>query len=267
MALVKVDFFSQSLRRLVTFNALVPSDAPDEWKVGSEHHYRRETKTLYLLHGFTGSCNDWLHNGTVRTLSVKYNLAIIMPSGENSFYVDAAGTGRAYGQYIGQELVAYTGKLFGLSGKREDTFIAGLSMGGFGALRNALKYNRTFGKAAALSSALIVNGIKNMKPGTDNVVADYDYYASAFGALTRLDDSESNPEYLVTRLLQNKEVFPELYIACGKDDFLIQENREFKAYLDKNGVSAHYIEDDGIHDWAYWNKHIEPAIQWMLGEE
>lgn len=266
MALIKADFFSQSLKRVVPINVLIPNDLPDELKIGNERYYEREPKTLYLLHGYTVCCNEWLLNSMIYELSGKYNLAVVMPSGDNSFYIDGIGAGKLYGEYTGRELVSYTKKLFGLSAKREDTFIAGLSMGGFGALRNALKYNHTFSKVAALSSALIVNNIKNMKEGFADQIADYHYYKSVFRDLTTLDTSDSNPEYLLSELVKNSDEIPEIYMACGTEDFLINENREFKAFLDKHGISVNYVEGEGVHDWVYWNRHLEPAIRWMLNE-
>ena len=266
MALINVDFFSQSLSRMTSFKMLLPNDLPDVLKIGSERHYQRETKTLYLLHGYSCHNIDWLLNSAITLLSGKYNLAVVFPSGENSFYVDGKGTGKAYGQYIGDELVDYTRKVFGLSACAEDTFIGGLSMGGFGALRNALRYNHTFGKAFALSSALIIHNIENMQENMKDVIADYDYYHAVFGDLTKLDDSDANPEYLVKNILRGNDTIPELYMACGKNDFLIEENRAFKAFLDAQNVPVKYTESAGVHDWLFWNEYLEPSIQWLLGE-
>lgn len=258
MAFAKVDFFSQSLKRVTTFYALIPNDSPDLKNNGP-------FKTLYLLHGYSGGNADWLLNSAISDLSNRYNLAVIMPSGENSFYLDSKGTGKAYGQFTGCELVDYTRRLFNLSKNREDTFTGGLSMGGFGALHTAIKYNRTFGKTFALSSALIINGIKNMKEGEGNGVADYDYYYSTFGDLTKLDESENNPEFLVKSHLKAGEPLPEIYMSCGTEDFLLEANREFKAFLEKSGVPFEYTEAPGVHDWYYWNAHLEPALKWLTG--
>ena len=126
MALAKMDFHSNSLSRIVCFNILLPDGLSNEQK--------SRMKTLYLLHGYCGNHNDWLVYSRISELSTKYNLAVVMPSGENSFYVDGIGEGRYFGQYIGKELVEYTRMVFGLSMKQKDTFIGGLSMGGFGAL-------------------------------------------------------------------------------------------------------------------------------------
>lgn len=263
MAVMKVSFNSQMLSRGVEFNLILPNDSIEVMIAGNEN-YNREMKTLYLLHGFGGNCNDWLYGSLVQELAGKYNLAIVMPSGENSFYLDGKGVGRAYGQFIGRELVDYTRKTFGLSNKKEDTFIAGLSMGGFGAIRNGLKYNDIFGKVVGLSSALIVNEIKNQEPGFKNQVADYDYYANTFGDLSKLEESENNPEYLIKKIKNENRQVPSIFMACGTEDFLLEENRAFNEFLLKEDVEINYNESSGTHDWKFWNEYFEKAINWLL---
>jgi putative tributyrin esterase len=190
-----------------------------------------------------------------------------MPAGENSFYLNGKGVGRGYETFTAEELPSYCQKTFGLSDKPEDNFIGGLSMGGFGAIHTALKYPERFGKMFGLSSALIVNGIKGMKPGEKNDIADYDYYAQIFGNLDQLDDSENNPEYLVTERRKKGETIQPIFMACGTEDFLLNENHEFRDFLEKEGVKVTYKESTGIHEWKFWNEYLEPAIQWLLDVE
>ena len=161
-------------------------------------------------------------------------------------------------------LVNYIKATFGLCTNREDTYIGGLSMGGFGAIHTALKYNDTFSKAFALSSALIIHDIKNRDESFSNGVADYYYYGSVFGNLNYLEKSENNPEELVRRLKNNSEVIPSIFMACGKQDFLIEQNRAFHKFLIENDINVDYKEDDGSHDWEFWNKYLEKSIEWLL---
>lgn len=263
MAIMKINFSSKMLMRMVEFNLILPNDLP-EWMTVGNKYYDREIKTLYLLHGFGGNCNDWLYGSLVQELSIKYNLAIVMPSGENSFYLDGKGTGKLYGEFIGKELVEYIRRVFRLSDKRENTFIGGLSMGGFGAIRSALKYNDTFGKAFGLSSALIVNEIKNQRQGFKNEVADYDYFSSIFGDLSKLEESENNPEYLIKKLKSKNRQLPAIFMVCGTEDFLLEKNREFYKFLSKEDVKVNYEESEGTHDWKFWNGYFEKAICWLL---
>lgn len=146
----------------------------------------------------------------------------------------------------------------------EDTFIGGFSMGGFGAIHSGLVHPEAFGKMIGLSSALICDGIKGMKPGTHNPVANYAYYRQTFGDLEHLDESMNNPKYVVKRRLENGEKIQPIFMACGSEDFLVEANRDFRDFLLKNGVDVTYKESPGVHDWNFWNEYIEPAICWAL---
>jgi S-formylglutathione hydrolase FrmB len=263
MAFTQIDFYSESLKRTVTFNALIPNDLMEFMKKDNKY-YERPMKTLYLLHGYSASNKDWLFGSRIQELSLQYNLAVIFPTGENSFYVDASRTDAAFGTFVGKELVEYTRKLFRLSEKREDTFIGGLSMGGFGAIRNGLKYSETFGKIVGLSSALIIHNIKNKTEGFVDGIADYYYYTSVFGSLDKLEESDNNPETIINNLIKEEKDIPGIYMACGTEDFLIQENRVFQAFLQSKQVKVDYIEDAGVHDWDFWNRYLEPSIQWLI---
>lgn len=263
MAVFQVDFFSQALAKSTCFHMVLPNDVPPMMRENNVN-YNRKMKTLFLLHGFSGSSKDWLLGSSVQELSIKYNMAVIMPSGDNSFYLDGKGTGRAYGKFVGSELVEYVRKTFNLAMVKEDTFIGGLSMGGFGAIHTGLSYPETFGKIVGLSSALIIHNIKNIKEGFKDGIADYDYYNLVFGDLSQLENSENNPEYLIKKLKSEGQAIPPIYMACGTEDFLIEENRKFYQFLQDEAVDAHYIESPGLHDWKFWNDYLEPSIEWLL---
>jgi len=263
MALIQTDFYSKTLSKVCNFNMILPNDIIPEMTIGNEC-YDRKMKTLYLLHGYSGSSKDWLLGSSIQEMAMKYNLAVVMPCGDNSFYLDGRGTGRAYCEYSGKELIEYTRETFGLSDKKEDTFIGGYSMGGFGALHTGLSYPETFHKIIALSSALIVHNIENMKEDTRDEIADYDYYTSTFGELKRLDSSLNNPEYQISRLKKEGKTIPPIFMACGSEDFLIEPNRAFHEFLMKEEIKVEYHETTGIHNWTFWNQYLEPAIKWML---
>lgn len=264
MALFQVDFYSKALAKTTCFHVILPNDVLPEMIAGNDN-YNRNMKTLYLLHGYSGSSKDWLLGSLVQELAIKYNIAVLMPSGDNSFYLDGKGTGKAFCQFVGKELVEYTRKVFGLSDRKEDTYISGLSMGGFGAIHTGLAYPDTFGKLVGLSSALIIHTIANIKEDHQDFIADYHYYASTFGPLEQLIHSVNNPEYLIRKLKEENKAIPSIYMACGTEDFLIEENRAFHKFLATEGVEVTYIESPGIHNWEYWNRYLEPSIQWLLG--
>lgn len=267
MALLQTHYLSKVMERIVTFHMYLPNDTNPEILKGNPH-YKRETKTLYLLHGYSGNTTDWITGSNAMEISRKYNIAIVMPSGENSFYINRPGTGNAYETFIVEELNSYVSRTFGLSNKPQDVIIGGLSMGGFGAMRLAIKYNHTYGVAFGLSSALIIDDLKNRtKENIDEMpvkLADYYYYRSIFGDLSKLDESETNPEYLVKQKVERNEKIPPIFMACGTEDTLLKQNRKFKEFLSDKGVDVVYKESKGIHDWTFWNEYLETAVLWAI---
>lgn len=265
MATGLIEFRSAALARPAKFRFVCPNDVPP-FMVGANPHYQRPMKTLYLLHGFNAGCMDWMEGSDVGALARQYNLMIFFPEGDNSFYLDRPGTGRKYATFIGKELVDYTRKMFTLSEQKEDTFIGGYSMGGFGALHTALTYPDTFGKVFALSSALIIHNVANMQPGTADAMADYDYYFYTFGDPKQVLESSANPEYLIKRLLNQGKALPEIYMAIGTEDFLYTENQVFRNFLTENHVRFTYEEGPGTHDFGFWSPYCAKGIAWLLGE-
>lgn len=171
MACGNFQYRSECLSRTVDFAIILPNDVQKEWRAMNSH-LQRPMKTLILLHGYSDNCNNWMYNSLINGLAAKYNLAILCPSGDNSFYLDGQQTGSKYATYVGRKLVDYARKTFGLSEKPEDMFIGGYSMGSFGAIHTALQFNHTFSKAFAFSSALIMHSIENMQPGDENPAAN-----------------------------------------------------------------------------------------------
>ncbi|HEX2947317.1 MAG TPA: alpha/beta hydrolase-fold protein [Clostridia bacterium] len=257
MSIIQVEFLSTCLRRQVSFKAILPLEKP-----GIRTLERRNLKTLYLLHGYMGHCMDWLADSCIHELAQRHDMAVIMPSGENSFYVDNPDYENYFGQFIGEELIGFTRALFPLSEKREDTLIGGFSMGGFGAIRNGLKYSDVFGSIIALSSALITDKLAAADMDFTKTPESEKYYIKTFGRLDQLEGSDNDPKALAKKAADSKVSFPGLYMACGTEDFLLEDNRVFKRYLDKLGVPFTYVEDPGSHDWKFWNPHIEKALDW-----
>jgi len=267
MAVLSVNYFSKALSKSTEFEMVLPNDLPPEMTEGNPA-YSRNMKTFYLLHGFTGSSKDWLMGSSIQDIAVKYNLAVVMPSGDNSFYLDGKGTGRAYGRFVGEELIEYTRKVFQLSGKREDTYIGGYSMGGFGAIHTGFAYPDRFQGIFALSSALIIHAIKGMSEDFSDGMADYDYYRYIFGDLDDVENSRNNPEVLIKDLLARKADPLRLYMACGTEDFLLENNRAFYQFLkEQNYREMIYKESEGTHNWEFWDAYLEPAVQWLLEDD
>ena len=263
MSNIQVEFFSNSLIRPVAFEMYLPNDFRPDMSRQSNSYYDRNCKTVFVLHGYTGWGKGW---DILYELAEKYNFALVFPSGENSFYLDSEATAGKYGTFVGSELIEYIRKTFCLCRSREDTFISGLSMGGFGALHTGLAYPDTFGKIAALSSALIIHGISSMKPGENNTVANYYYYRNCFGDLENLIESDNNPETLVKKLIQQGHNIPKIYMACGTEDFLLADNRSFHDFLTAQKVNVEYFETSGGHDMAFWDEYFAKGFEWMAGD-
>lgn len=260
MAFFNVRFFSNELERPVAFEMYIPNDPRTYLHQEPGPYADRPMKVLFNLHGYTGSGSI----GGITNLCDHYNFAVVAPNGDNAFWLDGQSRAHNYGRLVGIELVDYIRKTFGLAMRPEDTYVMGLSMGGFGSIRTALRYPDRFGKLGAMSSALLVNGLIGMKKENEKRPGDFAYYTECFGDLDKLAESESNPEYLVKRILAEGGKMPQMYICCGTEDFLIENNREFHAFLDKQGVEHIYRESAGGHDVVYWGENSEKIIKWMF---
>lgn len=261
MALIQVNFISKSLMRTVPLNVILPIDKftfP-----GIPEKKAEPYKTLYLLHGIFGNYTDWLSGTNIQRWADEKDLAVVMPSGDNMFYVDQKESQNYYGEFIGKEIVDITRKMFPLSHKREDTFIAGLSMGGYGAIRNGLKYHNTYGYIAGLSSALLIDGIENRTNDAPFFAERRDYAEHVFGDLEKVKESDMNPKWLVKKLVEAEAELPKIYLACGTEDSLLETNRAFRDFLQDTGVDMTYEEEPGGHDWDFWNRNIKKVIDWL----
>ena len=187
------------------------------------------------------------------------------PSGDNFFYLDQPWNCNLYGEFIGRELVEFTRKSFPLSHRREDTFIGGLSMGGFGAMRNGLKYHDTFGSIISLSGAFILNESVLTKVENPKFPAESEEFKHAcFGPdLREALNSDSNPQVLVERLAEEKAEFPEIYIACGDQDSLLGPNKAFSELLEKHGIPHTFEVGPGSHEWDFWDTYLKRALDWL----
>lgn len=259
MAVIKLNYLSKCLMRTIDINVILPVDCLNMDTMEYENH--APFKTLYLLHGIFGDQNDWLYGTRIQKWANERHLCVVMPSGENMFYVNNEFTHNYYSKFIGEELVTITRKMFPLSTNKEDTFIAGLSMGGYGAIINGLKYNDTFGYVAGLSSALIIDDWINCKQPILNVPDIKKYYENIFGDLTKIKGSDK--DYMA--LVENKNIadLPHMYICVGTEDFLLKNNRDYRDFLIKKGIDVTYEEGPGGHEWDFWDKYILKVLDWL----
>ncbi len=262
MAFIQMNVMSGSLMRTVPVNVILPADKLPVPGMPPRPEGKR-FKTLYLLHGVFGSYIDWVNGTRIQRWAEEKDLAVVMPSGDNAFYVDRPGSMNNYGQFVGKELVELTRRMFPLSHEREDTFIGGLSMGGYGAMRNGLKYSDTFGYIVSLSGALHVESIAARTDDRGSFLESRSYGEACFGDLTKLVGSDMDPKALVKGLRKAGKPVPRIYMACGVDDGLLTANREMAAFLKEQGVSVTYVEGPGAHEWDFWDRYIKKAIDWL----
>jgi len=224
-------------------------------------------KTLYLLHGFMGNCNDWLHGSLIEEMSMQFGIAVVMPDGVNGFYVDQPNSGIRGSEFIGRELVDVTRLAFPLSDKREDTLIAGLSMGGYGALYNSLRHSDVFGHAIALSAPIkIIRSESEHEPKDIGFKQTLGYFEALHGDLAGVEETDRNIALHAKRALDSGRPITDLYIACGYNDSLVPENRLLHEELRDIGFPHTYEEGPGTHEWAFWNEYLRRGLVRALGE-
>ncbi len=258
MVLFRGDVKCKSLQRRTSISVILPSDNI-HFLQDTEEIVPQPYKTLYLLHGLYGSDDIFLANTSIQKFAEDNGIAIVIPCGENSFYVDNVNSHAYYGEYVGQELLDITRNIFPLSHEREDTFIAGFSMGGYGAIRNGLKYSQNFSKIGMISSALITDDIVNYT-SDDNVLRSRQFYESIFGNLDELEGSDMDPKALIDSC---KDI-PDIFMACGVDDFLYGKNADFYEFLKSRDVNVRFVEASGEHTWEFCDEYIKEFIKTLV---
>ncbi len=258
MVLFRGDVKCKSLQRRTSISVILPSDNI-HFLQDTEEIVPQPYKTLYLLHGLYGSDDIFLANTSIQKFAEDNGIAIVIPCGENSFYLDNVNAHAYYGEYVGQELLDITRNIFPLSDKRDDTFIAGFSMGGYGAIRNGLKYSHNFSKIGMISAALITDDIINYTDD-DNVLRSKQFYESVFGNLNNVKGSDADPKYLI----DNCDDIPDIFMACGVNDFLFDKNIDFYEFLKSKNIDCEFIQAPGEHTWEFCDKYIKEFIKTLM---
>lgn len=257
MAFIEFRFFSKAIRTSVTVNVILPEVAKTEEGIGN---IQGTYKTLWLLHGLNGNQNSWIENTAIERYARTRDLAVVMPCVDRSWYTDTA-YGAGYFTFVTEELPAVCRSYFrGMSDKREDNLVIGLSMGGYGALKCALTYPERYGYVAALSGALDIT--RKGRPYS------LEEWRGIFGFdLKSADELENTPHdlfYLTRENRKNARVFPKAYLWCGTEDALIKVNRAYRDLLTELEIPHLYEESEGTHNWKYWDERIVSALDYLL---
>ena len=245
MALLHTNFFSSTLGMQCGMDVILPQRRND-----------RGWPTLWLLHGLSDDHTCWQRRTSIERYADSLEIAVIMPAVHRSFYSDMCH-GLPYERFVADELPEVARALFHLASQREENFVAGLSMGGYGAFKLALKYPARYAAAASFSGALDVAArwesaqhgsdmrlIFGENPsGTDNDI---------FHLAKKLSSDSTQPR-------------PRLFQSCGTEDGLLKDNHLFRDHALGLGFDLDYSEGPGNHNWAYWDAQIQLALPWLLG--
>ncbi|GGF87919.1 tributyrin esterase [Paenibacillus albidus] len=257
MALIECKFYSEVLGLNTSMTVILPQQTTTQ--IGMSNVARGTLHpVLYLLHGLSDDDSIWLRRTSIERYVAELGIAVVMPQVHRSFYTDMAAGGQ-YWTFISEELPALARSFFPLSAKREDTFVAGLSMGGYGAVKLGLRKPETFAAAASLSGALdMAHHFMNWGDPASRS-KEYDLI---FGP----GDISGTPDdllWLLQEVDRSKGPKPALYQCCGTEDFLYADNLTFRDACRKTSLSLTYEEGPGAHEWGYWDTKIQAILAWL----
>ncbi len=261
MALFHVDFSSSVLGMCVQMDVILPQKPTG--MIGITERVRSEKyPTLYLLHGMSDDHTIWQRRTSIERYAAEKGIAVVMPCVHLSWYSDMY-RGQKYWTYISEELPAICRQFFpNMSDRREDTWAAGLSMGGYGALKLGLKASETFSKIVSLSGGLDVEDtVKSAL--IRNTVATDTYWENVFGPAEQIKGSANDLFAAAEQLKASGKPIPEIYIWCGTSDFLYRQNVKMHEHLTSLSIAHTYVETPGNHGWQYWDEHIQNGLNWL----
>jgi putative tributyrin esterase len=241
VALFQCEFFSEALQISASMNVILPQEK------------NRLFPTLYLLHGLSDDQSAWVRQTSIERYALARGIAVVMPAVNRSFYTDMKH-GANYWTFLSDELPELARSFFPLSTKREDNFAAGLSMGGYGAMKWGLSQPDRFAAVASLSGALDVRSWAEERGGDDA--------KHVFGDSTSIPGSSADLFALAEQVVSKRPI-PLLYQCCGTEDFLYDDNIRFREHCRKIGLPLTYEEEPGDHEWGYWDMKIQRVLEWL----
>jgi len=220
---------------------------------------------LYLLHGGAGNGLDWMRNTAIERHAQPYDLAVIMPEVDGScFYADMKH-GYPYFQYLTEEIPAAMEAMLPLLKGVEKRYVAGFSMGGYGAFKWAFNKPDYFTAAANLSGvSFIVDLMEDRGHGLGNKQGIIE---CNWGSLDELRGSISDSKVWIDRAAAEGTKLPRLFAGMGLDDFSYEYSTEYLAYAAEKGVEIHYEEMAGGHEWNVWEAMIQRFMAWSTADE
>lgn len=256
MALLHVAFHSHALMMNVDMDVILPEETIGQ--IGMQGHAGQTYPTLYLLHGMSDDHTIWQRRTSIERYVADKNLAVVMPAVDLSWYTDMA-RGYPYWTFISEELPAICRAMFPrMSTRREDTFVAGLSMGGYGALKLGLRKSEMFSYAAALSASPDAAKRRYTANGDTKT-----YWEDVFGPLDQIEGSFNDLFAAARELDASEKEKPRIYMWCGTEDALFPDNEKMRDCLKENHFDLTWEQSAGCHAWKYWDEKIQTVLAWL----
>lgn len=243
-------FFSETLGIQTAAYVLLPDPQRMEALAG------KPLPTLYLLHGLSDDHTAWVRNSRVISYAENLDLAIVMPAVNRSFYTDMVH-GARYWTFISDELPRIMEACFPLCSTREGRFAAGLSMGGYGAMKLGLLRPERYAAIAALSAPLWMHEAMSFSPDEEWLRE----MADIFGSEEQLRGGEGNLALAAEKL--SPERAPKMYVACGTEDFLFEANEMFISRFGGKFGIAYETVPGASHTWSFWDQQIQKVLPWL----
>mgnify|MGYP000742590694 FL=1 len=256
MAFLQVNFFSSVLGMCTAMNVILPQTTSTRGLIGVDTADVDVTyPVLYLLHGMSDDHTIWSRRTSIERYADERGIAVVMPTTELGWYTNMKH-GRRWRTYIGEELPAICHDFFPrISQKREDTYIAGLSMGGYGAYALAMTYPEQYSAAAGLSGAYMP-----LRFGRDTEP----FWQDIFGTMSDFTGSENDLVATSSRLVREGAPLPRLYMWCGTEDGLYSQNLAMRDHLNAIGWEDFTFEESaGNHNWKCWDEKIQTVLAWI----
>lgn len=259
MILNHCNFYSKTLNNHVDVNVLLPSMADNDhfFHTLDEIYQQRTIPVLYLLHGALDDYTMWLRHTNIERYAQEAGIAVVMPSGQNGFYSNAK-YGLNYFDYVTEELPRFIEYTFPVSGLRQHRYIAGPSMGGYGAAKCALARPEKYCAFGDFSGAVDPG---KLEPLMTSMGFDFFRYDLIFGGSDKVSGSSDDLQILAGRC-QGLSEKPYGFIACGEEDTNnYAMNYELYQKLQECGFDAKFLGGTGLHDWVYWDQCIDTFIK------
>jgi S-formylglutathione hydrolase FrmB len=243
MAFARIDYHSRSLQKASSVSVVFPDNpaTPRPWSA------------FYLLHGLSDDDTIWMRRTSIERYVEGLPLVVVMPDGGRGWYTNAQ-IGYAYEDDLIRDVVGLIDRTFPVRAERAGRAIGGLSMGGYGAVKLGLKHHELFVSVNSHSGALGILQVDWRK--SDRIKDIAVELERIFGTAGK--GGPEDPFGIVEKLDHGR--IPALRIDCGRDDFLIDQNRSFHRHLESMHIPHEYAEFSGEHNWPYWDQHVQEAI-------